>query len=100
MIEPTEADIGRHVIYHDLSGRKIEEGTISSFNERYVFVRYTTGSTAAATCREDLEWLHRLPSETTVRTEMRDGKITAMSFCEPPLDPASTSSTTGDSREE
>jgi hypothetical protein len=57
-IDPTEADIGRRVIYRDLSGSKIEEGTISSFTAQYVFVRYGTGSTAAATHRRDLEWVH------------------------------------------
>ena len=56
MIDPTEQDIGRRVIYSDKSGGKVEHGTVSSFSPDYVFVRYTSGITAAATAREDLEW--------------------------------------------
>lgn len=57
MIDPTDADIGR-VVYYDpgYPGAKKERGVISSFNEYYVFVRYTSGITAAATLREDLSW--------------------------------------------
>jgi hypothetical protein len=58
MIEPTSQDIGRVVWYRDRSGQKSERGVISSFNERFVFVRYTEGSTAAATDRLDLYWPH------------------------------------------
>jgi hypothetical protein len=54
-ISPTEADIGRKVIYHGHAGER-EEGTITSFNDRYVFVRYGTGSTSAATLPDQLEW--------------------------------------------
>jgi hypothetical protein len=59
VIEPTEADIGRRVVYRekgDFPGRKIEEGTLTSFNAYVAFVRYT-GVTPAATSFEDLEWL-------------------------------------------
>jgi hypothetical protein len=87
MIDPTPADIGRRVIYRDLSGRKIEEGTISSFNDHYVFVRYGSGSTAAATSRRDLEWSHRKPSESAIAYTMRGGKVTEIDFCEPPRSP-------------
>ena len=57
MIKPTEADIGRKVIYKDRSGSKVEEGTITSFNDHCVFVRYGNGSTSAGTDRKDLEWM-------------------------------------------
>lgn len=52
MIEPTWADIGRKVIYRDHSGP--DEGSITSFNSTYVFVKYSPG--VKATRREDLEW--------------------------------------------
>jgi len=59
MIEPTQGDIGRRVVYRehgDFPGRKIEEGTLTSFNEKYAFVRYG-GVTSAATDFADLEWI-------------------------------------------
>jgi hypothetical protein len=56
MIEPTQNDIGREVIYRDRSGYTMDAaGTITSFNDAYVFVHYHS-STSAATRREDLEW--------------------------------------------
>lgn len=45
------ADKGREVIYTDMSGKR-ESGRISSWNDKYVFVRFTAGDTAAA-CRPD-----------------------------------------------
>jgi hypothetical protein len=89
MIDPNESDIGRAVIYRDLGGKgKIEEGRITSFNDRYVFVRYN-GHTSAATSRADLEWSHRRPSETAIATVMKNvgGKFKAVSidFCDPPV---------------
>ena len=61
MIDPTEADIGRRVIYHGHGWTdKTEEGTITSFNDSFVFVCYGfLGSTSAATLRKDLEWSHQ-----------------------------------------
>lgn len=57
MIEPKSGDEGRGVIYARLNPhRKTERGVISSWNDKYVFVRYTAGSTAAATDPADLEW--------------------------------------------
>jgi len=59
MIQPTQADIGRHVIYRergDFPGRKVEEGVLTSFNNRVAFVRYGIGYTSAATDFADLEW--------------------------------------------
>ena len=53
MINPTLKDIGRKVIY---AGAKIEEGKITSFNEKVVFVQYERGAISQATNREDLEY--------------------------------------------
>jgi hypothetical protein len=56
MIEPTDTDIGRLVIYHTAHNGHGERGVITSFNERFVFVRYGTQSQSKATIRQDLEW--------------------------------------------
>jgi len=61
MINPTEADIGRKVVYPGRSRveggfSRPQVGIITSFNEKYIFVRYGVGATSAATKREDLEW--------------------------------------------
>lgn len=60
MIEPTEADIGRAVVYRARKDAAPEEGVIISFNPHFVFVRYSTGPcasrTAAATPFHRLEW--------------------------------------------
>ena len=85
MIEPTEQDIGRKVIYRDLSGRgKIQEGAITSFNSSFVFVRYDLGCTSAPTRREDLEWSFRRTGETAVRRVLLGGEVFDIDFCEPP----------------
>lgn len=62
MIEPTEADIGRKVVYtgNTYPGGKLEEGVITSFNPAptgSVFVRYGADVGSKATSREDLEWM-------------------------------------------
>lgn len=57
MIDPTEEDVGRKVVYRDRSGSKVEEGVITSFNATFVFVRYGSQTTSAGTRREDLEWV-------------------------------------------
>jgi hypothetical protein len=46
--------LGRSVIYRD-SG-KTEDGVITSWNERYVFVKYGTLQASQATSPECLEW--------------------------------------------
>lgn len=58
MIEPTEADIGRAVVYtgNRYRGGKPEHGVITSFHPHAVFVRYEKDAHAKATQREDLEW--------------------------------------------
>ena len=59
MIDPTEADIGRGVIYtgNRYPGGKLEEGVITLFNEHCVFVRYRGDIGSKATDRRDLEWI-------------------------------------------
>ena len=59
MIEPTEADIGRKVVYtgNRYPGGELEEGVITSFNSRAVFVRYGADVGSKATSRQDLEWV-------------------------------------------
>ncbi len=59
----TETDKGREVRYEVRHGQpgeaystRCEYGNISSWNSRYVFVRYSHGDTAAATNPEDLEF--------------------------------------------
>lgn len=56
MIDPTDADIGRFVTYRDRSGSRVEEGPITSFTDKFVFVRFGHGSTSAGVLRKDLEW--------------------------------------------
>jgi hypothetical protein len=62
VIEPTEADIGRTVIYtgNRYVGGKPERGSITGFNHWTVFVRYGSDAQAKATSREDLEWENML----------------------------------------
>jgi hypothetical protein len=57
MITPTEADIGRKVIYEREYCKK-EEGVITSFNNKYVFVRYGSGCTSQATDPADLRFIN------------------------------------------
>lgn len=58
MIAPTQADIGRAVVYHPWPDLPREEGIVTGFNAAWVFVRYGNskiGSKATAPC--DLEWV-------------------------------------------
>lgn len=57
MIEPTEKDIGRKVVYRAAPFMAPEEGVITSINNEFVFVRYGSNTTSAATRRKDLEWV-------------------------------------------
>lgn len=57
MIEPTEKDVGRWVIYqagHPNAPR--EDGTITGFNDSVVWVRYRGDLHAKPTSRADLSW--------------------------------------------
>jgi hypothetical protein len=58
MIEPTEDDIGRAVVYtgHRYPGGELEHGVITSFHDHAVFVRYGADTHSKATSRADLEW--------------------------------------------
>ena len=53
----TEADKGRGVIYTAHHGDR-ERGVLSSWSDKYVFVRFTTGCTAAACDPLQLELEH------------------------------------------
>ena len=61
MIDPTEKDIGRGVVYQaSYPDAPREDGVITSFNKNYVFVRYRNQHPSApgqATNRDDLDWL-------------------------------------------
>jgi len=63
--ELKESDKGRLVIYRSMGSDKVERGIISSWNERFVFVKYENypesypeffNPTAGATNPDDLEW--------------------------------------------
>lgn len=54
-IQPTKADIGRKVLYR-LGHGEAEEGVITSFNERLVFVRFGELTHSMAAFRDELEW--------------------------------------------
>jgi hypothetical protein len=56
MIEPKQSDIGRKVIYRVHSNAKAEEGVITRFNQKYVFVRLGKEEESAVTTRDQLEW--------------------------------------------
>jgi hypothetical protein len=64
MIEPTDEDIGRAVVYtgNRYPGGKLEEGVITSFNDHRVFVRYGADKHSKATSRPDLEWMRQKTS--------------------------------------
>lgn len=50
----TQEDIGRKVVYK--TRNVFEEGVISSYNDKSVFVKYGTCATAQATSPTDLEF--------------------------------------------
>lgn len=63
-IYPTEADIGRKVVYRSAPDYKAEEGVITSIGRiGNVFVRYGSGSTSASTDCGDLDWAVRSPRD-------------------------------------
>ena len=59
MIEPTEADIGRLVIYKKdwMEPDEHEQGVITSISECFIFVRYGSDTHSKATYRKDLEFV-------------------------------------------
>lgn len=66
MINPTNEDIGRKVIYRSFGGDVIEEGVITSFSESWVFVRYGSNTQSAGTHRSNLEYSFRTTEETSI----------------------------------
>ena len=50
-----DSDVGRLVVYTAHHG-ETEEGTISSWNDKFVFVRYTSGPNGTATDPDQLEF--------------------------------------------
>lgn len=59
MINPTEKDIGRTVIYqssHWADNNSPETGIITSFNEHVVHVRYGSDKQSKATLKWDLTY--------------------------------------------
>ena len=58
MINPTQKDVGRKVLYtgNTCWGNPKEPGVITSVTEHFVFVRYGNNVSGQATKREDLEW--------------------------------------------
>lgn len=56
-IKVTASDIGRGVVYRTAPNFEPEQGVITSFNDKYVFVRYGNGLRGVATDPDDLDWL-------------------------------------------
>ena len=56
MIEPDHSDIGRKVIYRVHGSAKVEEGVITRFNKKYVFVRFGKEEKSTVTTRDELKW--------------------------------------------
>ena len=56
-IDEARAHIGDGVIFHPRDTIWVEEGTITSVNDRWVFVRYGRSRTSAATDPADLTLL-------------------------------------------
>jgi len=52
----SESDKGRSVVYTPRVGPR-EDGVITSWNDRFVFVHYRSGDTAKATDPRDLDFL-------------------------------------------
>jgi hypothetical protein len=53
----TPVDIGRGVVYQSHATSPREDGVITSYNDRFVFVRYRGSETSKATSACDLTWL-------------------------------------------
>lgn len=53
----TEADIARKVVYQSHPGAEFEEGRITSFNDRFVFVDYTNAGRGQATDPRMLQFI-------------------------------------------
>ena len=63
MIEPTDKDMGRPVIYTPGHGQQ-ERGVITGFNDHAVFARYGADINSKGTYRRDLAWEHQRKGDT------------------------------------
>lgn len=72
MIGPTEADLGRRVVYR--TRWNTEEGVVTSFNEKYVFVRYGDDHHSKATYPQHLFWTNETQNEQMCPTETASPK--------------------------
>lgn len=61
--ELTENDKGRGVVYEPYPGGKLEDGVITSWNDRYIFVSYNYTGRGIATPPEKLEFLYNKVSK-------------------------------------
>lgn len=52
-----EAEVGRKVIYTPFPGGEVEEGIITSFNHKNIFVRYGNDQHSKATSPEDISYI-------------------------------------------
>jgi hypothetical protein len=52
-----DSDIGRGVVYESYPGAKLEDGTVKSFNDKFVFVVYDHSGRGIATPPEKLTFL-------------------------------------------
>lgn len=50
-------DVNRLVVYTPLKGAKVEQGRITSWNGKFIFVDYTNVGRGVATRSEDLHFL-------------------------------------------
>ncbi len=72
MIDPTEKDVGRGVIYIGHGGER-ERGTITSIRHAdKTFVNYGRGSTSALTRNDQLHWEFPTKDEFVVTVHGRD----------------------------
>lgn len=53
----TPKDVNRLVVYTPFSGAKVEQGRITSWNDKFVFVDYTNVGRGNATRPEDLHFI-------------------------------------------
>lgn len=74
MIEPTPEDIGRKVIYRMGWTGLEEEGVITFFNDKFVFVRYGSDAGSKGTQRGDLNWAVMTPGDLAQLQERQDAE--------------------------
>lgn len=89
-INVTACDIGRRVIYSQPNRPTYENeiGEVSSFNDNFVFVRFTAGGTAAACRRENLQWESEAPDGTNYLDRANGLYVLKGFVSKPPCQPA------------